>query len=137
MTGGAPAAGGPRAVRFRQSRVAVVFAVGLLAAVLPLSLVLPVLLPLLVVPLGLLVWALRSGTTVDRRAVRVRGLLRERVVPWDEVEALDAAPRGALATPVRLVLRSGERVGLTHVTRADLPRVRAVASPSSGGPTTA
>ena len=114
-------------MRFRQPRVAVVFAAGLLVAVLPLVAALPPLLLLALVPLALLAWALRSGTDADADGLVLRGLVGSRTVPWGEVDRLDARQRGLLDAPVQVVLTSGEELGLPQVARAELPLLRAVA----------
>ena len=76
----------------------------------------PALIPL--IPLVVAIWAWRVGTDVNTYGVRVRALLRNRVVSWEEIAALVPDERGVLA-----VLTKGSTLRLTAVKAADLPRI--------------
>jgi hypothetical protein len=79
-------------------------------------------LPVLVVPLVVVVWALRAGTDVGPDGLRVRALIGARRIEWSEVSELGADRRGrALAR-----LTNGQVVPLTSVRDRDLPRLAEV-----------
>jgi Bacterial PH domain len=80
-------------------------------------------LPILLVPLAVAIWAWRAGTDVDSRGLRVRAALLSRRVNWAEVAELGADPRGRVAAR----LTTGAVLRLPAVSRADLPRLVAVA----------
>jgi PH (Pleckstrin Homology) domain-containing protein len=78
-----------------------------------------VLLPILLVPIAVFVWALRAGTDADSEGLRVRALFGQRRVPWREVRELAADPRGRGVA----LLTDGHAVTLPQVRAADLPRL--------------
>ncbi|GIH04570.1 hypothetical protein Rhe02_26370 [Rhizocola hellebori] len=71
------------------------------------------------VPLSVAVWAWRAGTDVNTYGLRVRALLGNRVVSWDDVEALLPDEKGGVAA----ALINGTVLRLTAVRTADLPRL--------------
>jgi hypothetical protein len=71
------------------------------------------------IPLAIAVWAWRAGTDVNTYGIRVRALLGNRIVTWDEVEALVPDQRGG----VLAALTNGSTLPLTAVKEADLPRL--------------
>ena len=76
-------------------------------------------LPVLLVPLVIVVWALRAGTDAGPEGLRVRALLGSRRIEWSEISELGADRRGrALAR-----LSNGQVVPLTSVRDRDLPRL--------------
>jgi hypothetical protein len=94
------------------------FAVGFLT----LSLLVPVLAwppttPLLVIPVVLSALIVRLRTVADQDGVRVRTLLDERTVRWEEIDGLRFS-RGSWA---RARLSSGAELRLPAVTFASLP----------------
>ncbi|MDG4785447.1 PH domain-containing protein [Micromonospora sp. WMMD1102] len=104
-------------LRFRHSQAIWVAAVlGLLGA-LPLATARWYLLPLLLVPLAIGVWAWRAGTDASPAGIRIRALLGQRWIPWSEVAELAPDPRGQAV--VRL--RDGRTATLPAVRAADLP----------------
>lgn len=112
--------------RYRQPRIGwLAFVVVLIA--LPLTLALPPLLPLLLVPAAFALWVVRSETLVEPEGVTVRGLLRTRRVRWDEVSAIEKRRSGGLVGPVRLHTTDGGTLDLPYVTRADVADLRAIA----------
>lgn len=106
-------------VRFRQHGALAIAALVLFVGTLPLASIRWYLLPLLLVPVLLGLWAWRSGTDADRAGLRVRALLGQRSIAWSEVAELSADPKGrALA-----LLTDGRVVRLPAVPAAELPRL--------------
>jgi hypothetical protein len=104
-------------VRFRQHSGLVI--VGLVAffGALPIATFRWYLLPVLLVPLALTVWALRSGTDADSDGLTVRALLGRRRLPWARVSGF--VPEGRRR--VTAVLDNGAVLRLPAVTPNDLP----------------
>lgn len=80
--------------------------------------------PILLIPAAVLWWALRSGVDADREALRVRGMVGSRAVPWSEVDGFRADGRRAVVTLV-----GGGEIPLPAVSPAELPSLIA----ASGG----
>lgn len=115
----APAIG----ARFRpHGALAVAAAVATLGA-LPLVTTAWLLAPVLLVPLAVLVWALRSGTVADAAGLRVRALFGQRFVPWTEVEELAVQRHDRVVA----VLGGHRSVWLTAVRRRHIPVLIAIA----------
>ncbi|MEV0648480.1 PH domain-containing protein [Phytomonospora sp. NPDC050363] len=74
--------------------------------------------PILLIPVGIAVWAWRSGVDATGDGLRVRGLVGSRRFAWSEIEAFGVARRQAFA-----ILHQGVRVPLPAVRREDLPRL--------------
>jgi hypothetical protein len=72
--------------------------------------------PLLLIPLAVLWWALRSGVDADGDTLRVRGMVGSRVVPWSNVDGFRVDGRRAVVTLV-----GGGEIPLPGVTAAELP----------------
>lgn len=102
-------------VRFRQHSGLVI--VGLLAffGALPFATTRWYLLPVLLVPLAVAVWALRSGTDVDGDGLTVRALVGRRRLPWARVSGFVPQGRRVVA-----VLDTGTTLRLPAVTPNDL-----------------
>jgi hypothetical protein len=73
------------------------------------------------IPLTVAIWAWRAGTDVNTYGIRVRALLGNRVVSWDEVQALVPDQRGGVVA----VLTNETALRLTAVKETDLPRILA------------
>ncbi|RBY96800.1 PH domain-containing protein [Blastococcus sp. TF02-8] len=100
--------------------------VGFLAlCAIPLASAAPGLQLLLLVPLALAVWVLRTGVDVADDGLTVHALVGRRHVPWTEVAGIRVAPRGDLW----LVTTAGTEVHLPVVRARDLPGLAAL----SGG----
>jgi len=113
-------------VSLRPERTLLAVVLVMLVGALPLAFSSSWLLPVLVVPVGVLVWVLRARVEADVSRLVVCNGLGERSVAWDEVRGFEVPRRG----PVRL-LRDGARpLRLTAVTRRDLPRLMEVSQPS-------
>ncbi|TCB95593.1 PH domain-containing protein [Micromonospora zingiberis] len=109
--------------RFRHHQATLVGAiVGTLGA-LPLASARTYLLPVLLVPLAVAVWAWRAGTDADPHGLRLRALLGDRRIRWDQVVELGSDPRGRAVAQ----LDDGRRLVLPAVRRADLPQLVAAA----------
>ncbi|MDG4823472.1 PH domain-containing protein [Asanoa sp. WMMD1127] len=75
--------------------------------------------PLLLIPIAVFVWVLRSGTDADASGLRVRGLLGTKRIPWSEVRELATDDRGRAV----VLLRDGYAVTLSSVRRDDVNRL--------------
>ncbi|GGM22585.1 hypothetical protein GCM10011608_04210 [Micromonospora sonchi] len=110
-------------VRFRHHQAALVAAIVATIGALPLANARAYLLPVLLVPLAVAVWAWRAGTDADPRGLRLRALVGQRRVGWEQVAELAADPRGRAVA----LLTDGQRLVLPAVRRQDLPRLVAAA----------
>ncbi|WP_422770970.1 PH domain-containing protein [Plantactinospora sp. WMMC1484] len=104
-------------LRFRHNQAIWVAAVLAFLAALPLATSRWFLLPLLLVPVAVGVWAWRAGTDADPAGVRIRALLGQRRIAWSEIVELASDPRGQAV--VRL--RDGRTTALPAVRATDLP----------------
>ena len=77
------------------------------------------LMPILLVPIGIFLWALRSGTNADADGLTLRAVFSSRRVPWDAVRELSADQRGHAVA----LLDDGRAVALPQVKATDLPRL--------------
>ncbi|MEU1601973.1 PH domain-containing protein [Micromonospora matsumotoense] len=106
-------------IRFRHNQAILVAAVIATIGALPLAAARWYLLPVLLVPLAVAIWAWRSGTDADPRELRLRALAGGRRIPWEQVVELAADPRGRAV--VRLA--DGQQLPLPAVRGVDLPRL--------------
>jgi hypothetical protein len=113
----------PARIRFRRSSAISVAAVIMIIAGASLATWAPYLLPILLVPLAVAVWAWRSGTDVDKTGLTVRAAVGSRHVPWSTVSDLVTSPDGKVSAH----LTSGRAIDLPAVTRADVPKLVAAA----------
>jgi hypothetical protein len=77
--------------------------------------------PIMLIPLAILIWALRAGTDVGPGGLRVRALFGSTDIPWSRVDQLAPDPRGQVSA----LLTDGKAIRLTGVTTANLPAVLA------------
>ncbi|MEH0973378.1 PH domain-containing protein [Micromonospora sp. CPCC 205546] len=77
------------------------------------------LLPVLLVPLTVAIWAWRAGTDADADELRLRALFGQRRIGWDRVAELAVDPRGRAVA----LLDDGQRAVLPAVRGTDLPRL--------------
>ncbi|MFI7022630.1 PH domain-containing protein [Micromonospora sp. NPDC049900] len=117
--------------RFRHNQAILVAAIVATIGALPLAGARSYLLPVLLVPLAVAVWAWRAGTDADLAGLRLRALAGQRRIPWDQVAELGADPQGRAVAR----LDDGEQLLLPAVRREDLPRL--VAAAGRGAPETA
>ncbi|WP_308440142.1 PH domain-containing protein [Asanoa siamensis] len=75
--------------------------------------------PLLLIPIAVFVWVLRSGTDADASGLRVRGLLGTKRIPWSQIRELATDDRGRAV----VLLRDGYAVTLSSVRRDDVGRL--------------
>jgi hypothetical protein len=75
--------------------------------------------PILLIPIAVFLWALRSGTDADAEGLRLRAVFGQRRIPWSEIRELAADPRGRAVA----LLTDGTAVTLSQVRAADLPRL--------------
>ena len=109
-------------VRFRHNQAILVAAIVAFIGALPLASARWWLLWVLLVPLAVAVWAWRAGTDADARELRLRALVGQRRVPWNQVAELAGDPRGRAVAR----LDAGEVVMLPAVRATELPRLIAV-----------
>ncbi|WP_204036682.1 PH domain-containing protein [Micromonospora qiuiae] len=117
-------------LRFRHHQATLVAAIVATIGALPLASARTYLLPILLVPLAVAVWAWRAGTDADTAGLRLRALVGERRVGWEQVAELGADPRGRAVVQ----LTDGELVVLPAVRRQDLPRLVAAAGQGDAEP---
>ncbi len=108
---------------FRVSPLVVLFALALAVCATPVAFGAPFLWLVYLVPLGIVVWVLRTRTVADAEGLRVRRVAGGRRVGWDAVTALRLDDRAR----VHAVLDGGEELALPAVHVRDL-HVLAVAS---------
>jgi len=106
-------------IRFRHSQAICVAAVVAFVGTLPLASARWFLVPLLLVPLAVGVWAWRAGTDADAQGLHLRALFGERLIPWSRVVELNGDPRGQAV--VRL--DDGSHTRLPAVRAADLHKL--------------
>ncbi|MGB2567471.1 PH domain-containing protein [Micromonospora citrea] len=106
-------------IRFRHHQAILVAAIVALIGALPLATAEWYLLPVLLVPLAVAVWAWRAGTDADARELRLTALAGGRRIPWERVVELAADPRGRAVAR----LDDGQEVLLPAVRGTDLPRL--------------
>ena len=106
-------------IRFRHHQAVLVAAIVALIGALPLATAEWYLLPVLLVPLAVAVWAWRGGTEADARGLRLTALAGGRRIPWERVVALATDPRGRAVAR----LDDGQQVVLPAVRGTDLPRL--------------
>lgn len=114
----------PRAV-FRVSPLVVLFAGFLAICAIPVAFGAPYLWLIYLVPLGIVVWTLRTRTVVDADGLRVRRVVGSRRVAWDAVSGLRVDRRGG----VHAVLTDGGELALPAVRTRDLRQL----AQASGG----
>ncbi|MGC4819008.1 PH domain-containing protein [Micromonospora sp. DT63] len=109
----------PDTVRFRYNQAVLAAAVIAFVGALPLANARAYLLPVLLVPLAVGVWAWRAGTDADARELRLRALFGQRRIGWDRVVELATDARGRAVAR----LDDGQQVLLPAVRGTDLPRL--------------
>ncbi|MGK5738775.1 PH domain-containing protein [Micromonospora sp. URMC 103] len=109
----------PATVRFRHNQALLAAAIIAFIGALPLANARAYLVPVLLVPLAVGIWAWRAGTDVDARELRVRALVGQRRIPWERVVELATDPRGRAVAR----LDDGQQVVLPAVRGDDLPRL--------------
>ncbi|MFG1778543.1 PH domain-containing protein [Micromonospora sp. NPDC049051] len=109
----------PDTVRFRHHQAYLAAAIVAFFGALPVAGARWYLLPVLLVPLAVGVWAWRAGTDADARELRLRALLGQRRIGWDRVVELAADRRGRAVA----LLDDGQQVTLPAVRGTDLPRL--------------
>ncbi|MEU4220147.1 PH domain-containing protein [Actinoplanes sp. NPDC026623] len=106
-------------LRVRKSGALIVAALIALVGTLPFAGARWQLAPILLIPLAVLVWALRAGTDVDAEGLRIRALFGTTDIPWSRVAELAADDRRRVSA----LLTDGKVIRLTGVTPANLPAV--------------
>ncbi|MEV0808522.1 PH domain-containing protein [Micromonospora sp. NPDC050200] len=106
-------------IRFRYNQAILVAAIVAFIGAVPLATAAWYLLPVLLVPLAVAVWAWRAGTDADQRELRLRALAGGRRIAWDRVVELSADPRGRAVAR----LDDGQELVLPAVRGSDLPRL--------------
>ncbi|TDB69602.1 MULTISPECIES: PH domain-containing protein [unclassified Micromonospora] len=109
-------------IRFRHHQAILAAAIVAVVGALPLATAAWYLVPVLLVPLAVVVWAWRAGTDADAGELRVRALVGERRIRWDQIVELAADPRGRAVAR----LDDGQQIALPAVRGTDLPRLVSV-----------
>jgi hypothetical protein len=115
-----------RTLKFRHNAAITIASIVAFLGAVPLATSRAYLLPILLVPALVGVWAWRAGTDISPGGLRVRALFGSRLVPWSHVTALVPAHRHR----VYAVLTTGRQVRLPAVGKADLATI----SDDPGGP---
>lgn len=106
-------------VRYRPHQAIMLAAVIAFVGSLPLASVRWYLLPILLLPLAIAIWAVRAGTDVDSTGIQVRAMIGQRRIPWSRIAELGSDQRGRAVAR----LTDGARVALPAVRAGDLPRL--------------
>ncbi|MEV4120427.1 PH domain-containing protein [Micromonospora sp. NPDC049645] len=109
----------PDTIRFRYNQAILVAAIIAFVGALPLASARAYLLPVLIVPLAVAVWAWRAGTEADARELRLRALAGQRRIGWEQILELTTDQRGRAVAR----LDDGQQVTLPAVRGTDLPRL--------------
>ncbi|MFI7515063.1 PH domain-containing protein [Micromonospora echinofusca] len=109
----------PDTVHFRHNQAILAAAIVAFFGALPVAGARWYLLPVLLVPLAVAVWAWRAGTDADARELRLRALVGQRRIGWERIVELAVDPRGRAVAR----LDDGQQVTLPAVRAADLPRL--------------
>lgn len=119
-------------VRHRPERTTLAVVLIMLLGSLPLGLSSPFLAPVLLVPVGALVWVLRARVLTADVGVEVCNGLAVRRFRWQDIEGFDVPRRG----PVVLQPTAGRPMRLTALPRQDLRQLLELASQAarSGSP---
>ncbi len=112
--------------RFRPERTTLAAVAVLLLGSLPLGLSSPFLAPVLLVPVGALVWVLRARVVAADVGLEVCNGLSVRRFRWQDVAGFDIPKRG----PVVLRPVEGKAVRLTALQRRDLRRLIEIGTPA-------
>ncbi|MEY7970552.1 PH domain-containing protein [Saccharomonospora xinjiangensis] len=107
---------GSRAV-FRVPGTALIGVLMLFMCTFPFAATLPYLLVLLVVPIAVAVWIVRTRTVATRDGLTVRTLLGTRELPWDAIKGFNISPKATVAA----VLTDDTAVPLPSVRTRHLP----------------
>lgn len=122
----------PHAV-FRPSPLVVLVALAFAFCATPFAFGAPLFWLIYLVPLGMIVWAVRTRTVVDPEALIVRQVFGSRTVAWSEISSLRLTSR----TRVRAVLAGGGELALPAVHVRHLPQLAAASGGRLPDPTAA
>jgi hypothetical protein len=114
-------------VTLHPERTTLAAVVVLTLGALPLALSSPYLAPVLLVPLGAVVWVLRARVVADATTLEVCNGLAVRRIPWADVAGFHVPKHG----PVKLLRHGGGPLVLTAVNRRELPALLAVSQPAT------
>ncbi len=106
-------------IRFRYNQAILAAAIIAFLGALPLASARTYLLPVLLIPLAVGLWAWRAGTDADPRGLRLRALTGQRRIGWEQVVELTTDPRGRAVAR----LDDGRQIVLPAVRGTDLPRL--------------
>ncbi len=112
-------------VMFRMSPLGVLGALALAACATPFALGAPWFFLIYLIPIGIIVWVLRTRTVADSSTVTTRSLLTRRRVRWEDIASLHLRTDGKVGA----VLKDGTELPLHAVRVRDLPALAA----ASGG----
>jgi hypothetical protein len=115
----------PQRLVFQPSRLTIVAVLAFCVFAVPFAFGAPWLWLVYLLPVALVVWIVRTRTTVDPEAVTVRRLLGGRRVRWDAISSLRLGKKSRVSA----ILNDGEELPLPAVRVRDLPVLAVV----SGG----
>ncbi|MER7116059.1 PH domain-containing protein [Saccharomonospora azurea] len=107
---------GHRAV-FRIPGTALIGVLMLFMCMFPFAATLPYLLPLLIVPIAVAIWIMRTRTVATRDGLEVRTMLGTRQLPWDALKGFSLTPKASVVA----VLSDDTKVALPSVRTRHLP----------------
>ena len=105
--------------RLRMNRTALLPVALLALCVVPLAFAAPWTPVLLLIPVAVAVWVLRTGVDITGEGLTVQALVGRRAVPWTEVAGIRVAARGELW----VVTTAGTELRLPGMRARDLPRL--------------
>lgn len=117
---------------FRPTPLSILGVIALAVCATPVAFGAPWLWLIYLVPVGLLVWVLRTRTVADAETLTVRRILHTRRVPWSQISSLRLGDRSRVSA----VLTGGAELPLPAVHVRDLPRLAAASGgrlPDPGG----
>jgi hypothetical protein len=114
-------------VKFRHNAAIVIAGLVALLGAVPVATVRWYLSPILLVPLGVMIWGWRAGTDANRDGLSIRLMFGATRVPWERISGFVPVQRRVVA-----VLDGGKSVTLPAVGPADLPRLVAASGQELG-----
>jgi hypothetical protein len=121
----------PRRLVFRVPGTAVLGALLLAVCATPFAFAAPGLAAIYAVPVGMVVWVLRTRTIADAEGLVVRRIFGRRAMPWESLKGLRMTRRAE----VRAVLTDGSEVPLPSVRTRHLPALALVSGGRLDDPT--
>lgn len=116
---------------FRVQRTAILAALLAMVCATPFAFGAPGLGVIYLLPIGFIVWVLRTSTVADAEGLTVRTVLGRRFIPWAALKGLTITGRST----VRAVLADGGEISLPSVRARHLPALALVSGGHIADPT--